>query len=209
MWRGRLACHAGWWRFRAGRDGDAVPGGVTAQVIQGVQADAGGRGGGRVLAGGQGGEQGGGEAGGVADGGLVGAEEGADDAAGQAEAGAQPGGDDVAGQVDLAVPSAGPAGAGGRAAAAGVAALLAVAAEREFQGGGEGVEGGGVQAGQRGVVQGGRVAQAGRGGLRGLRRLWRRRGDGREGVVPLCGRTAYVRPVKYPDRSGWSRTCLV
>jgi len=28
-------------------------------------------------------------------------------------------------------------------------------------------------------------------------------------IVSLCGRTAYVRPVKYSDRSGWSRTCLV
>jgi hypothetical protein len=29
---------------------------------------------------------------------------------------------------------------------------------------------------------------------------------GTQGVVPLCGRPAYVRPVKYSDRSGWSRT---
>src|SRR5438093_5333604 len=68
---------------RAGRavgDGDAVPGGVFAQVVQGARGSGGGRGSGRGRGGGRGlGEQGGGAAGGMADGGRVGAEQGGDE----------------------------------------------------------------------------------------------------------------------------------
>src|ERR1700757_968118 len=155
-------------------------GGVFAQVGEGAQADAGGRGGRRCR---EAGEQGCGQGGGVADGGAVGAEQGADDLGGQVQVLAHPGGEQVAGEVELAV---GAAGAGGSLAGASVpqvAALLAAGGERDLQRGGQGVQVGGVQSGQRGVVQGGGVAQPGRGGRRWFRF---RGGPGGGGVVPLA-----------------------
>ena len=147
----------------AGGDGDAVAGGVFAQVAEGAQADAGRRGGGRLrLAG----EQAGGQGGGVADGGAVGAEQGADDLGGQVQVLAHPGGEQVAGEVELAVAAAA-AGALGQLAGASVpevAALLAAGAERDLQRGGQGGQVRRVQAGQRGMVQQVAAARPGRAG---------------------------------------------
>ena len=92
-----VASVAGWGRavWRGGQ-GDAVAGGVVAQVLAGGQGEGGGRdgggGGGQELAGA-------GEL--VADGGAVAAEQGGDGAGGQVEPLVEDGGQDVAGEGDL------------------------------------------------------------------------------------------------------------
>src|ERR1017187_214066 len=149
-----------------GGDDDAVAGGVVAQVGQGAQPDTGRLGGGRLRPVGQ---QAGGQAGGVADGGLVGAEQR---------------GEYVAGEVELAVAPSGARRPLAGASLPEVAALLVAGAERDLQRGGQGGQGGGVHAGQRGMVQQVTAAAAGTGwswsGFRGGP------GNGQDGVVPLA-----------------------
>ena len=171
-----------WWGAGSagGGDGDAVAGGVVAQVVEGAQPDGGGRDGGRgVLAG----QQAGGEADGVADGGGIDAEQGTDDLQRQVQVLPEAGGQHVIEQVDLAG-RRGALGVDAAAAAAGVEVLLAAGAEREVQSGGQGGQVRGVHAGQRGVAEDVLAAAARVGGF------WFRRrggaGDGREGVVPLA-----------------------
>ena len=158
-----------------------MAGGVVAQVVEGAQPDAGGRGGGRLVLAGQ---QAGGEADRVADGGEIGAEQGADDLQRQVQVRAEAGGEHVIEQVDFAGRRDGGLGVDAAVAAAGVEVLLAAGAEREVQGGGQGGQVCGVHAGQRGVVQDVLAAAACPGRFR-----FRRRGgagDGREGVIPVA-----------------------
>jgi hypothetical protein len=113
-----------------------------------------------------------GEAEGVGDGGAVDAEEDAGDERGQVQVVVEAEGPDVAGQVGPAAAVGAAAGADGvhlAAAAAGVVALFAAGAERDFQGGGQRVQVLGGHAGECGVVQG---VPAGRAGRRGRFRCW-------------------------------------
>src|ERR1700723_1467184 len=173
----------GWCRliWRAG-DGDAVAGGVVAQVCQGPQGYRGGRGGGRQ--GDAGGQELAGQADGVADGAAVRAEHGGDDGDGQVQVAAYQGGEQAVGEVELAVvpaaawgPLAGPAGAV-------VAPLFLAGAERDVQRGSQAGQGLRVGAGQRGVAEDLlAAAPCGGGGRPGFRGG---AGDGRQGVVPLA-----------------------
>ncbi len=155
-----------------------MPGGVLAQVLGGPDA---------VRAGGEDGalpgEQAGDVPGGDADGGVIDAEDGGDVLAGHAEAVAVYRGQQVGGQAELEGGGGAfvPAAAG--TAAGQVQALLAVGGVGQFEGGGQGVEGGAGHAGQGGVREGVQVRPG-----RGRGRCGRRGGprDGQDGVVPFA-----------------------
>ena len=95
----------------------------------------------------------------MAGGGPVDAEQGADDRRGQVQVLAEAERDHVVEQADLAG-RATALGLDAAAAAEGVEVLFAAGGERDFQRGGQGFQGLGVHAGQRGVVQGARGAAA-------------------------------------------------
>src|ERR1700722_3104443 len=173
----------GWCRliWRAG-DGDAVAGGVVAEVCEGPQGFGGGRGGGRQ--GDAGGQELAGQADGVADGAAVRAEHGGDDGDGQVQVAAYQGGEQAVGEVELAVVAAAARGPLAGAAGAVVAALFLAGAERDVQRGGQAGQGLRAGAGQGGVAEGLLAGPPWRG--RGRFRWRGGAGAGRQGVVPLA-----------------------